>query len=320
MSGLLQVCVDALERIRRKAHDPVYMPIAVRAAIECLESKSKGGAQAVVDLPFVEVEQRFKAALEIITTKNGPKAFHMPWWHLSEGAAIWDLLNENKQPLDYEAIRPLNPGGGRGPTRAKLKTTYARFKPDLVAALQDKKQRELLEAELTWMAGGETSGPSASLASHGVTPGPEPLELSPEDAALAAVATGEDYPVRVTREIIDRRGQQAFRDQLRERYCDTCMVTGCNDVAVLEAAHIDPYSETGNNGWKNGLLLRADIHTLFDLDLIGIDPRSLEVDLHPALSEQYQQYKGRKVPAGPSTAALEKRFRCFRQRLHSESV
>ena len=62
-------------------------------------------------------------------------------------------------------------------------------------------------------------------------------------------------------------------------------MTGCTVFAVLEAAHIKPYQGENDNHPQNGLLLRADIHTLFDLNLLGIQPERLQVEisgpLHP---------------------------------------
>jgi len=49
------------------------------------------------------------------------------------------------------------------------------------------------------------------------------------------------------------------------------LISGCNVQEALEAAHIRPYSECGTNKIANGLLLRADLHTLFDLHLMSLD-------------------------------------------------
>src|SRR5439155_270636 len=54
-------------------------------------------------------------------------------------------------------------------------------------------------------------------------------------------------------------------------------------AAALEAAHIQPYSENSSCRVTNGVLLRADIHTLFDLNLLGIEPSSLKIVLAPDL-------------------------------------
>ena len=123
----------------------------------------------------------------------------------------------------------------------------------------------------------------------------------------------------VVRQIRERRGQQQFRDALRERYGDRCLVTGCEVLAVLEAAHISPYRGEGDNHPENGLLLRADIHTLFDLDLIGIEPNGLQVELHPALAKEYGTLTGKTLgcvrDCRPSQEALKLRYEQFLQRL-----
>jgi len=76
--------------------------------------------------------------------------------------------------------------------------------------------------------------------------------------------------------ILQRRGQPEFRSKLLKLY-KRCLVTGCDAEEALEAAHILPYSEGGTNRPSNGLLLRADIHTLFDLGLISINHDSEKV-------------------------------------------
>jgi len=106
--------------------------------------------------------------------------------------------------------------------------------------------------------------------------------LADEEAAGAEANDGTNYSPQagdrrqiVERQIRERRGQQHFRDALRKRYGDRCLVTGCEVLAVLEAAHIKPYRGEDDNHPGNGLLLRADIHTLFDLDLLGVEPVQL---------------------------------------------
>lgn len=84
--------------------------------------------------------------------------------------------------------------------------------------------------------------------------------------------TEKDDRERALRQIRLRRGQQKFRDNLRTRYGDQCMISGCKVLDVLEAAHVRPYLGALDNHPENGLLLRADLHTLFDLDLVGIEP------------------------------------------------
>jgi len=125
----------------------------------------------------------------------------------------------------------------------------------------------------------------------------------------------EDARRRTARSIVQRRGQRAFRQRLVEAYGGECAITGCSTVEVLEAAHIFPYMGPDTNDVTNGLLLRADVHLLFDFGLIEIDPKSLKVTLSPALAgTEYEQLNHARIrlPKAkglwPSKAALEKRL------------
>lgn len=77
--------------------------------------------------------------------------------------------------------------------------------------------------------------------------------------------------LQIAKAIAGRRGQADFRQHLIKAYEGRCAITGCQDHEVLEAAHIRPHSNQGTFEVSNGLLLRADIHTLFDLHLITVD-------------------------------------------------
>ncbi len=112
-----------------------------------------------------------------------------------------------------------------------------------------------------------------------------------------------------------RRGQQQFRNALLARYHCKCLVTECPIVDLLEAAHICPYRSKADNHPENGLLLRCDLHTLFDLDLLGIEPTTLTVHLHGALvGHSYDKYNGLTLHCDnvrPSGEALELRWQAF---------
>ncbi|QRK14191.1 HNH endonuclease [Archangium violaceum] len=120
------------------------------------------------------------------------------------------------------------------------------------------------------------------------------LGLMAEDSSEEPYVLDErDERRRIARQIRERRGQGLFRQELRERFGDTCLVTRCRLPDLLEAAHISPYRGEKDNHPSNGLLLRADIHTLFDLDLLGINPETLQVSLHPRLSGMgYEDFGG----------------------------
>jgi len=80
-----------------------------------------------------------------------------------------------------------------------------------------------------------------------------------------------------------RAGQRWFRENLMNLYGAKCAITGWGPPEVLESAHILWHSESGLNDNGNGLLVRSDLHTLFDTGLLRIDPSRLVVVLDPAL-------------------------------------
>jgi len=131
--------------------------------------------------------------------------------------------------------------------------------------------------------------------------------------------SNEDDRETTIRAIRLRRGQKAFRDKLMKRYNNTCVVTGCKIIDILEAAHIKPYRGKNDHHPANGLLLRADIHTLFDLNLVSIHPENLTVHFHPQAKDEYAAYEGIKIPATsntrPSQESLRYHFRLYTQNI-----
>jgi len=84
----------------------------------------------------------------------------------------------------------------------------------------------------------------------------------------------EDERARVITSIHRRQGGGLFRRQLLDAYEHKCPITNYDATEALEAAHIIPYRGPVTNHPTNGLLLRADVHSLFDLGLIAIDARA----------------------------------------------
>jgi hypothetical protein len=98
----------------------------------------------------------------------------------------------------------------------------------------------------------------------------------------------EDARKRVIREVTERSGQGLFRQALL-RESETCALTGTPVKEVLEAAHIMPYRGIRTNDPDNGLLLRADVHTLFDRGLLRVDPANGQIRIDPALKGSIYQ-------------------------------
>lgn len=127
-----------------------------------------------------------------------------------------------------------------------------------------------------------------------------------------------DERERALRAIRLRRGQPAFRAALLAAYGRRCAITACSVVDVLEAAHITPYLGSLTNHVSNGLLLRTDIHTLFDCYLLAIEPKTRTVIMADTLKgSSYAKIAGKilrspnDVASGPSKRNLEKRYSIF---------
>lgn len=136
----------------------------------------------------------------------------------------------------------------------------------------------------------------------------------------------DDARERVLREIVQRRGQQKFRKMLIEAYGGYCAITGCSVTPLLEAAHITPYLGPETNSITNGLLLRADIHTLWDLSLIAVDPKSRTVWVSPEISDStYLDLNGAPLmlpldlAQWPSVAALAQQWNLVHTKLAQTS-
>ncbi len=131
----------------------------------------------------------------------------------------------------------------------------------------------------------------------------------------------EDARHRVIASIVQRQGQAEFRRKLLRAYDYECPITRCNAEPALEAAHIIPYKGSETNHITNGLPLRADIHTLFDLHLLSIQPKTYEIVLASELmTTSYKEFAGKKLSfpkdkvATPDQAALSKHYELFLQK------
>ena len=102
--------------------------------------------------------------------------------------------------------------------------------------------------------------------------------------------------MRITVAIKRRCGQPAFRNALIAVYGGRCAVTGCDAADALEAAHIRRYAGARTNHSTNGLLLRADLHTLFDLGLVAVDTSTMTLMLASRLrGTSYESLHGKAV-------------------------
>lgn len=75
----------------------------------------------------------------------------------------------------------------------------------------------------------------------------------------------------IPRLVTPRLGQCAFKGMLLTDYHRRCAITGGHISPTLQAAHIRPVAKEGQHRLDNGLLLRSDVHILFDSGYLGID-------------------------------------------------
>lgn len=117
-----------------------------------------------------------------------------------------------------------------------------------------------------------------------------PAELESHTGGEAP--NGADMRQRILAEVVRRQGQGKFRQALMQAYEGRCAMSGCDAPEVLEAAHILPYRGPHSNSVQNGLLLRADLHTLFDLGLAHICPETWTVQIAPEVAGAYRSFQG----------------------------
>ena len=104
-----------------------------------------------------------------------------------------------------------------------------------------------------------------------------------------------------------RLGQGAFRILIMDIYNRRCAITGEKTLPVLEAAHIKPYAESGSHFTSNGILLRSDMHKLFDSGYLTITT-DCKIEVSKRIREEfdngkeYYQYHGKDFAVIPSRA------------------
>jgi putative restriction endonuclease len=152
-------------------------------------------------------------------------------------------------------------GGGNTTRRVQLRVTLGRL-PDREITVPD------------YLTGARAIGPIGEA---------DLLSSADADRTEFEPTSVVDERQKVLAAITRRQGAPRFRRLLLDCYERRCAISGCDADAVLEAAHIVPYAGPSTNHAQNGLLLRADLHTLFDRGLLGVHPDSYTVVLHPTL-------------------------------------
>ncbi len=109
-------------------------------------------------------------------------------------------------------------------------------------------------------------------------------ELQAQQPSIAAeeeARYGSEYLTK------PRLGQGTFRILVTEAYTRRCAITGERTLPVLEAAHIKPFALSGPNSTNNGILLRSDLHKLFDLGYLTVT-KDFHVEISKRIKEEYE--------------------------------
>jgi HNH endonuclease len=146
--------------------------------------------------------------------------------------------------------------------------------------------------------------------------GPKQAVARPLKSVSASVLDAIEHDPATYESVLRRlrRHQSSFRSALLAAYGGRCAISGINADAVLEAAHIDPHAESGDNNTDNGLLLRSDLHALFDRNFLRIDPTTRVIVIDDSItSPEYRALHGQQLRPttsgeSPRKSALARRW------------
>lgn len=196
------------------------------------------------------------------------------------------------------------------------KRSQRTYQPALIECL-----RQLLQRPLPDPVYPSTGNGRASEAPGGL--GSSLLEAAADQADQQgefSISSEEDGRQRVLASIVRRQGQPGFRRRLLEAYGGACAFSGCSIREILDAAHISPYRGPKTNQLENGLLLRTDLHTLFDLHLLSVNSDMTILVAPELMVGEYAALSGAPVrmprdTTRPDPVALNEHYKRFKLRL-----
>ena len=131
-------------------------------------------------------------------------------------------------------------------------------------------------------------------------------EILNEDDPLAAPQD------RTTTTQIPRPGQAKFREDLMKQSGGRCVVSNCDVPEALEAAHVMPHTgDPKRDHPANGMMLRRDLHAMFDEKLWSIDPESNKMCMAERLKDSYGKFDGLEIDHQVAPILLQDHFRKF---------
>ncbi|NCT40326.1 MAG: hypothetical protein GW778_01515 [Alphaproteobacteria bacterium] len=252
------------------------------------------GEMAVGDVAFISVKRKLTAVAKVLKTPSIRPALHDFKQWSGEGyyveVSYKPLSNELSIDDFFDDIKELLPDK-YGPF-----THEGKRNEGYCFALNDAAGSFLLNLTDISFASGEFTGLGDN-AQQNFESDYQPR--SEEDARKIVLAA-----------IRQRQGQPKFRNGLLEIYEGKCAITASKASVVLEAAHIAPYNGEETNELSNGILLRSDIHTLFDRGLVRISAKDYSISVDSTLRDsEYWRFNGLRIrlpiKEAPSRSALK---------------
>jgi putative restriction endonuclease len=115
-----------------------------------------------------------------------------------------------------------------------------------------------------------------------------PAELEEKTAIAAAINSHGFGEPQI---LLPRLGQGSFRILVTDAYERRCALSGERTLPVLDAVHIKPYSVHHRHEVSNGMLMRSDLHRLFDEGYITIDPLDRRIQVSGRIREEFENGK-----------------------------
>ena len=124
----------------------------------------------------------------------------------------------------------------------------------------------------------------------------EDKKIRIEDYVLYEEIDEEDRRLRVKIEAVRREQQDEFRRQVYCAYNGQCAITKTCVEDVLQAAHIKNYMGKQTQCVNNGILLRSDIHLLYDSNMLAVNPEDFSIEISNSLKfTEYENLEGRNI-------------------------
>lgn len=118
--------------------------------------------------------------------------------------------------------------------------------------------------------------------------------------------------VEVEQERLDRQRESVerwkrdgkFRTALLDLFDSTCAISGCKVLDAIDASHIRAVADEGEDHVTNGWVIRTDLHRLFDVSLLSINPNDGRVHISPDCMDSYKDYHGLTIALPKGAASL----------------